>query len=301
MTNASLVLACLLERPHCRGPTSYGDPVTAIPLKSVLPADLDPTAFKLNCAVYNGQAHPIEVLANDPEGWVRWNTWRNVNDDFNRQFIFSLAQDRHDPTLWLFGGIWEVTGRRPAPRAHSYDVVWRDDLMGPFMRRLYVRLALAGRNRRRNMEAVIDDMTVAAVLAEPFVGDPFPGHDRINHSLAEMQAIVSQQRPDWRIALEHMKGVYVIHDQESGEPYVGSAYGDTGIWQRWAYYAATLHGDNVGLKAHLAAVGEEHFRQSMRFALLEFWSMRTDDAHVLEREAYWKSVLLSRSLGHNKN
>jgi len=39
----------------------------------------------------------------------------------------------------------------------------------------------------------------------------------------------------------------------------------------------------------------------MKFALLEFWSMRTDDTHVLERESYWKDVLHARSLGHNKN
>ena len=47
--------------------------------------------------------------------------------------------------------------------------------------------------------------------------------------------------------------------------------------------------------------GEDYFRQNMRFALLEFWSMRTDDQHVINRETYWKEVLLSRSLGHNKN
>lgn len=28
--------------------------------------------------------------------------------------------------------------------------------MGPFIKRLYVRLALAGRNRRRNMEACLN-------------------------------------------------------------------------------------------------------------------------------------------------
>lgn len=270
-------------------------------LATLLPPDFDPIQCKLHCAVYNGETYPIDALANNPDEWQRWNSWRNVNDDFNRRFIFSLAQDRHDPTLWLFGGIWEVVGRRPEPRQHSYDVVLREDLMGPFIKRLYVRLTLAGRNRRRNMEACLNDMTVASIAEEPFDGDPFPGHDRINHSLAEIQAIVKQGRPDWRIALEHMKGVYVIHDELTGEPYVGSAYGDTGIWQRWSHYAFTLHGDNVGLKAHLAVKGEEYFRKTMRFALLEFWSMRTDDQHVIDRETYWKEVLISRSLGHNRN
>ena len=68
------------------------------------------------------------------------------------------------------------------------------------------------------MESCLDEMTVSSILEEAFAGDPFPGHDRINHTLAELQVIVSQQRPDWRIALEHMKGVYVIHDQMTGEP-----------------------------------------------------------------------------------
>jgi hypothetical protein len=274
------------------------DPIS---LATLLPPDFDPKHYKLHCAVYNGEEFPIDVLGNDFDEWQRWNSWRNVNDDFNRQFIFSLAQDRTDPTLWLFGGVWEVVGRRPEPRQHSYDVLLRNDLMGPFIKRLYVRLALAGRNRRRNMEACLDDMTVSTIAEQPFDGDPFPGHDRINHSLAEIQVIVKQRRPDWRIALEHMKGVYVIHDEVTGEPYVGSAYGDTGIWQRWSQYALTLHGDNIGLKAHLAATGEDRFRKTMRFALLEFWSMRTDDKHVTDREIYWKEILRSRTLGHNRN
>ncbi len=98
-----------------------------------------------------------------------------------------------------------------------------------------------------------------------------------------------------------MKGVYVIHDSETGQRYVGSAYGDTGIWQRWATYAATLHGGNEGLKAILEEKGNQSYRTNMRFALLEYWSMRTDDAHVLQRESSWKDVLHARSLGHNRN
>lgn len=272
-----------------------------ISLEALLPVDFDPTTCKLHCAVFNGDEHPIDVLANDPVGWQEWNSWRAGKNDFNRQFIFSLAQDRHDATLWLFGGIWEVLGRRPQPHARSYDVVHREDLMGPFVRRLYVRLPLAGRQRRRNMESCLDQMTVSSILEKAFVGDPFPGHDRINHTLADLTVIVSQQRPDWRIALEHMKGVYVIHDQMTGARYVGSAYGDTGIWQRWSTYAGTLHGNNVGLRELLDEKGADYFRANMKFALLEFWSMRADDGHVLERESYWKDVLHARSLGHNKN
>jgi hypothetical protein len=275
----------------------------AIPLVGLLSDQIDPLQCKVHFAVFNGERYPIDVLSNDPAEWHNWNSWRGANNDFNRQYVFSLAQDRHDPALWLFGGMWEVLARRPEPKALSYDVELRHDLMGPYVRRLYVRSTLVGRQRRRSMEACLPDMTVASILEEPFVGDPFPGHDRINHTLAELQVIVRQARPDWRIALEHMKGVYVIHDQVTGARYVGSAYGDTGIWQRWSSYAVTLHGGNVGLQAVLAEKGEDYFRHNMRYALLEFWSMRTDDQHVIDRETYWKDVLLSRApgTGHNLN
>lgn len=93
-----------------------------ISLEALLPVNLDPTTCKLHCAVFNGESYPIDVLANDPAEWRVWNSWRAGKNDFNRQFIFSLAQDRRDATLWLFGGIWEVLARRPQPHAHSYDV-----------------------------------------------------------------------------------------------------------------------------------------------------------------------------------
>ncbi|TGN63556.1 hypothetical protein EXE59_06035 [Nocardioides eburneiflavus] len=65
---------------------------------------------------------------------------------FNREFIFSVAQDKHDTTLWLFGGIWEVLDRGAEQQARSYTVALREDLMGPFIRRLYIRHKRTGRN-----------------------------------------------------------------------------------------------------------------------------------------------------------
>ena len=62
-----------------------------------------------------------------------------------------------------------------------------------------------------------------------------------------------------------------------------------------------LHGNNVGLTKLLDGKGADYFRANMKFALLEFWSMRTDDGHVLERESCFKDVLHARALGHNKN
>jgi hypothetical protein len=52
-------------------------------------------------------------------------------------------------------------------------------------RRLYVKLHLAGRRLRRTMKSCLDETTVSLILEEAFVGDPFSGHDRINHTLLQ--------------------------------------------------------------------------------------------------------------------
>ena len=44
----------------------------AIPLAALLPVGLDPTAFKVHFAVWNGIKHPIDVLATNQEEWQGW-------------------------------------------------------------------------------------------------------------------------------------------------------------------------------------------------------------------------------------
>lgn len=271
-----------------------------IPLSSLV-GDLDPKSCKLHCAVWNGEEYPIDVLARSWDEWIGWNSWRGPRDDFNRQFIFSLAQARNDPSHWLFGGVFEVLTRRSTPRAMSYDVELREDYMGPYIKRLLVAFRLPGRSVRLNLETHLARIEVTSILPHPYAGEPFPGHDQINHTLAELEVVVAQRRPDWQVALQHMKGVYVIHDVTTGKPYVGSAYGDTGLWARLAEYVESLHGGNLALRELVGEKGLEYARANLRFALLEFWSMRTSDEQVLAREGYWKEVLLSRSFGNNRN
>lgn len=266
-----------------------------IALSALLPGRFDPVDTKLHCAVYNGNEYPSDVLANDWDEWVGWNQWRETNDDFNRQFIFSLAQRRDDKNLWIFGGIFEVVGRLDKPKARSYDIVQRDDLMGEYVRRLVLKFVSAPRNPRLNMENFVDKFTVHSILEHPYAGEPFPGLDEIDHSLGALAVVVKQKREDWRAPLQTLKGVYVIHDIKTGQKYVGAAYGEngTGIWERMSQYARTLHGDHsVQLNAHVDKMGDEYARENLRFSLLEHWS-RIPEQYVIDRESYWRRVLLA--------
>lgn len=206
-----------------------------------------------------------------------------------------------EPGLWVFGGLFEVVGHNGVPHSHAYSVALVDHPIQAWVGRLKVRFVLKGRNIRVNLETVLDTMHIAEVLPVRYAGEPFPGHDRIEHTFGQMAVVYAQQRPDWKVALEHMKGVYVLHDRNTGKSYVGSASGDTGIWARWGQYVATGHGGNIDLRKLVAREGFDYVREHFSFALLEYWSMRTPDEHVSERESYWKRVLLSREFGYNAN
>jgi len=53
---------------------------------------------------------------------------------------------------------------------------------------------------------------------------------------------------DWKAALQANAGIYRIVDMSSGEIYIGSAYGNEGLWGRWSNYAKNGHGGNKLLK-----------------------------------------------------
>ncbi len=266
-----------------------------------LVGSIDPSDFKLHCAVFDGHDQPLDVFARSPEEWFGWNKWRSDSNDFNRRFIFSMMRVYFEgPDIWLFGGIFEVLSSSDVRHGPSYDIVLREDHLKGHIGRLKLRYRLV-RNPRLKLETAFDQIEVVELLPRRFEGRPFPGHKSINISLADLQSVIHQNRSDWRGALEHMKGVYVIHDRETGRAYVGSAYSDTGIWSRWSQYAESLHGHNDELIGLVERRGPERAKQDLSFALLEFWSMETPDEHVLKREAHWKDVLLSKEFGLNLN
>lgn len=134
-----------------------------------------------------------------------------------------------------------------------------------------------------------------------YAGERFCGYDRIDLGFPRLGEIVRQQRLDWSAALENAKGVYLISDTSNGKRYVGSAYGDTGLWSRWNEYVRTGHGGDKELKRLISRKGIGYAQKFFRFALLEYFPMKTVDEVVMGREAYWKDVLLSRRYGYNEN
>src|SRR5690606_30565719 len=107
---------------------------------------------------------------------------------------------------------------------------------------------LVGANHRQNM-------IVTAIREERMSISDFPGFNSVKVTFDILKSLYRQDVPSWRTALSSVAGIYAITDSTTGEIYIGSAYGGVGIWQRWADYAATGHGNNKELRALLQEKG----------------------------------------------
>lgn len=253
--------------------------------------------YKLHFARWNGHDQPLDVWVRDKEEWQGWQEYRPGRDDFNRPYIFSVAQFYHEADIWLFGGVFRVLARHD----DQYEVELTK-IGASFNGRLKLRYAYKDRATRANFENHYPHLEVQEILREPYAGRSFPGFENIDVSFAELETLVRIDRPDWKSALENIKGVYLITDIKTGKRYVGAAHGEQGVWSRWCAYVATGHGGNVDLRALIDNSTLEYCRLNFRFALLEQLSSKTPDELVINRESFWKRVLLSRGeQGLNRN
>lgn len=253
--------------------------------------------FKIHFARYNQRSRPLDVWVRSKSEWQGWQEYRPKNNDFNRPYIFSLIQFHHEPDTWLFGGVFKVLERHD----DRYEVELTD--MGKsFIGRLKIKYSHKKRATRTHMEPHYSKFEVKEILSEPYSGRAFPGFEEIDLSFEELEALIQNDRLDWKTALESVKGIYLLTDTETNKRYVGSAYGDDGIWSRWRCYIETGHGRNIGIHQLINGADINYCRSFFRFALLEHRPFNTPDDKIQSREAYWKRILLTRGeMGLNYN
>jgi hypothetical protein len=269
-------------------------------LSTVVPI-ADPQRYKVHLACWNGSNQPLDVFVNDKDEWDNWNRWRSKKDDFNREFILALIDFYPEKDRWLFGGIYRVLSRGGVNDSHSYRVELANEGR-PLIGRLKLALKRPSRAKAMKLEKLYTSLVVSEILAAPYTGEAFLGYDQLHVPFSMLETIINTQRLDWKGALQSVKGVYLLSDTSNGKLYVGSAYGEEGVWARWTSYVQTGHGNNDLLSKVIAQHGVQYAREHFKLALLEHHPMRTDDNYVIKREQYWKDVLLSRGeLGYNKN
>jgi hypothetical protein len=129
---------------------------------------------------------------------------------------------------------------------------------------------------------------------------PFRGYYNICLPYSELKKIVTHRsNREWHDALSEVAGVYLILDTESGNQYIGSAYGRKGILGRWQAYARNPHGGSKKLKNLLS---KHSGRQNkFQFSILKTLEKDLPQVEVIECERFFKQKLGSRAFGLNCN
>lgn len=244
-----------------------------------------------------------EFLCGNFEKWQAFQT----NKNFNRKYIVSLIYFEKD--VWMFAGVYQVCGEPEKTNCDGIEL-WKypliaTDTQQDMIGRAFFRFKKEFRASYPCLELVsngiaVADMQISYISDKKASITDFNGFDSINIDYSTLQYIVANNIPSWKTALSNAKGVYLIVDTKSGKQYVGSAYGDDCIWQRWFAYAKTGHGGNAELKNLLNENGE-NYKYNFKYSMLEICNMNLGNEYVISRETYWKNTLMTRQFGLNKN
>jgi hypothetical protein len=117
---------------------------------------------------WNGENQPLEVWVRDKQEWQGWQEYRPARNDFNRPFIFSLMQFYHESDIWMFGGVYRVSRRRP----DAYEVELTDEGAG-LIGRLKLRSPYRERATRVKFETTIPVWKFRKCFGSPIRADHF--------------------------------------------------------------------------------------------------------------------------------
>lgn len=163
----------------------------------------------------------------------------------------------------------------------------RNEVMSEFIDRLVI-----GYNFGQQFAQWLNNDMEISQIHPPGHSDAFPGY----HDLMLMHPELTQiAQPDshrygWCQKLSAVSGVYLITDTERGKRYIGSAYGQGGIWGRWKEYIQSPGGGNVLLTEHVA----EHGTQDLQYSILRVMPSNATPQETITAESIEKLKILTR-------
>jgi len=260
-------------------------------------AGLTMDGFKIHFATGTNPT-PLEAFYDGEfKGWQEYQTKRN----FERKRILSLIH--LGGSDWLFAGVYDVHGVQPKSdntkswyEYSTLEVHGLDHLIG----RAIIKFNKQFRASYLIGEKYCESLIVKEIKPERQSLGDFPGYNKVCLSFRGLNTVVRQELQSWKTALSNVAGVYLIADTVTGKQYVGSAYGDEGLWQRWCAYAATGHGGNKEPRQLLHEKGKD-YAINFLFTILEVIDLNASKDYVIARECHWKDALMTRQFGYNSN
>lgn len=211
-----------------------------------------------------------------------------------------------DARAALFLGLWDVGSCKISSELTDSDLsridefnfpqnwkgttVWYDLKHNQVMSDLSERLVIDwGRGTLAWVQR--SDKPVLEIRRTNSIGD-FASYSEVKLSYYDLKTLMGDASSNltWRSALSSVNGVYLIRDKSSGKLYVGSAYGEQGIYSRWRIYATSGHGGDVMLR--------DLDHSQFEFSILEIAPPTLSAQEVIDIENKWKDRLGTRLFGN---
>ena len=234
---------------------------------------------------------------------TRHQTKRNFNGAKRVFMLLPLETREH----YVFVGAYDVISndRPEVPRPHgpgTFFIVennFNPEILTEQVGRLVVEWRRPTRYRYLKAATAGSDLALVALRERRFGASDvaFPGFQGFHLTFSDLQQHAKVPLLAWKTALSKVAGVYAITDTAHGTTYIGSAYGEGGIWSRWIGYAATKHNNNAKLRSHVEIHGTEH----LRFSVLLTMDLLSTKVEVIARESFFKEALGTRVHGLNSN
>lgn len=258
--------------------------------------DLENDNYRVHLAKTAYGESPLNALASGSDSWENWQIYKGgKRNRFPSKYIVTFAQINGN--TFLFGGIFEIIDRS----GEVYDVILLD-----FHKNLIGRLVIEYESNLGQVTVVksstfLQNSRIKELYSTRYRGEVFKSVNSINHNYSSLEVIFKNELSDWKTALSSVKGIYLLTDMKEGKHYVGSAYGEGGIWGRWSNYIYGYTGGNKELVELKDKFTEEYFKENFKFSILETVGSIVTKEEILRLEALWKEKLLTRTHGYNSN
>ena len=271
--------------------------------------------FHKNAEFCNGEKDTTQYLFEDDESvnsmWTTLNNWRAKEGNSSRldecDYLIAFAQyNLYGSNFYIFGGIYQMKKAFPEKYGKGgYDIKLLENYK-EYRKRLVIKTKDLGPGIEIYYKTLYDNsekLEIYQMFSNIYFKE-FNGYQNVSLSHIELQHIINNTEPSWKLALSSVKAVYVITDTKTGKLYIGSASGNSqGLWQRWECYAdfKDLTGGNKEFEVLVEKNGKNYILNNFKYSIVEIFDTKTNQEYILERENYWKNVFETKKFGMNNN
>ncbi len=266
---------------------------------------------KIRFMTPSGDFDPIRDVKNESERdrinleALVWNREKSISFE---QDIIAVGFVKIDNDKWLFTGAVNVLTNNGYGKPATAKYIER---LKKFNFRVIIKFHKDFQNGIVRAENFVNSLDVFEIWNpdKSLNEKHFPGYHNVLIDYVDLKKKL-EISDEWKTALKSRNGVYVVSDKETGKLYVGSAYGQNGIYGRWKVYVESGYDKdevengeypNKKLQELVQEKGLDYIKKNFQYSVLETFTDDVSDEYIIKRESFWKEVLLTRKFGYNAN